>query len=846
MVSDTAGQARTFLAVPASRPGVTGLLGSAAAAAAGASGRDAPVATPAPPPSTASAAGLAALAAVAAASAASRFVGGPRRRLAGGSLRATRGLVARATAVAKAAPAPRVARQDGAGSRILAVVGADGAGKSKLCAALLEDAPSKAFADKMRLLEHESAEDRRNFSCYSHVYSQREGRGLSPRLHLIDTPGHPERLPLVEQALSVAHGAVLVCSAKDGAADAGCSHILEALRRSQTPFVVFLNGIDQADDTEQFEASLEALELNLGVKPVPLFAPMHVAGLPTGARLLDVIGGALCSPFECTVGGGRSGAVSGGRSSTDWATQLRDQAVEAIAGEDDELMEAYVELEGKVPTETVKAALRRTGSGGDGTRAVVPLVAGSAKTGLGIDALQEAGQTLVPPGDGDALMSRVGLRPSDHVTFDRNRSFIAWVFGERFRGSERLLEVRVLQGTLIKSQSIKVLTPGYGMTFEPEEILVHGLRGRIDTGVAAGPGDIALVVAPKDLPAEAVSIGCVLADKDVAFTSTEGTAPSSSAEEDDHCVLALRLNEIKDISDRERLISALRSLEKAEGIAGMRLEENAETREYLLHCFGLLHLELIRERLAQDFKVLRLPVGKPRVAYRATIKTACKGTGNHEAEGKTKMHKGIVRKQGVKLDAWARVEILPAPQGAGVAYELAAENGPRDKPCGDKVSREAAAALESGIRDALRCAGPGGVPVTDVQVRLLDAEAKEPEAAGAAAGSAVRKALEEVSVSLLEPIATVSVSALRAGLADKVVADLEAHRGAVMDIRAVEGDTQAVDAEVPLRELGDYAERLRALTEGGGVCSFHVEEYREVSPPILAQKIYRELEEIAA
>jgi len=718
-------------------------------------------------------------------------------------------------------------------SRIVAVCGRDGAGKSKVCAALLElseptgkqaSAGSPLFADKSRLLEAESAESRRNFSCYNHTYSQWATKtGLPQRLHMIDTPGHVERLPLMNRALHAAHGAIMVCSASEGV-NAECGRVFASVLASKKPSVLFLNGIDLADDKETFETSLDALEQRLGIRPVVLFAPIHLPGTPSGSHLLNVLDTSMCTALECSLlESGANDKVAGEIAA--WAKQLREQQIESLAAVDDEMMSAFVEFEGEVPQVLIESALCRAVAAG----LLMPLVAGSAKTGMGIDVLQETVKMLIPGDNSDDLLLEAGVEPVGGVSFSPDAPFLGYGFAHRKDGNRDLLEVRILDGTLKPEQKLKALSHTHALeAFTPSQMLAHGTRGSLVPCQEAGPGDLVLVPAPPGL-GKLDHCGLVLADlkRPLGQIDVDTLADNSNSGRE-HCTFAL------DLSGMERrkadeLCGALDVLVQEDD--GLRLVANTDTGEQQLSFLGTLHLELVRERLAEEFKILNLPLVKPKVPYHAVPRGGtATATGLHEPEGRTKIRKGIVHKHTKKADAWAKIELTAQGHGTGVEIEV-----------GDElvVSAEISQALKRGVKQGLRIAGPGGLPVTDVHVRLLAAEAQGDEAAQTAAEHAAQKAAEALHLAIMEPVVNLKVD-VPGKMAENVMNDLKEHRrGEVWGKHPGEGDAQVIEAEVPLREIVDYASTLQKLTDSKGFYSYQMQGYREVeerlAKDILAQ-----------
>jgi len=576
--------------------------------------------------------------------------------------------------------------------------------------------------------------------------------------------------------------------------------------------VLFLNGIDLADDKDTFESAVNSLEKRLGVRPVVLFAPVHLPGSPSGSHLLNVLDTSMCTALECSLLESNADSKAAGEIAA-WAKQLRDQQIESLAAVDDEMMEAFVEFEGEVPQVLIESALKRAVSAG----LLMPLVAGSAKTGIGIDVLQETVSALIPD-DSDDLLREAGIKPVDGVSFSSHASFLGYAFAQRKDDNRNLLEVRILEGTLKAEQSLKAVSRTHQVeAFTPGQILAHGIRGKLVPCQEAGPGDLVLVPAPPSL-GKLDRCGLVLSDLKRPLEEVGVDAPPGKSNSRwEHCMFALDLSGMER-RESDKLLGALEVLLLEDD--GLQLVSNADTGERQLFCLGTLHLELVRERLAEDFGILKLPLMKPKVLYHAVPRGGTStATGLHEPEGKTKIRKGIVHKHTKKADAWARIELAPGNHGTGIEIEAGE---------GLTVSSQISQALKRGVKEGLRIAGPGGVPVTDVHVRLLAAEAQGDEAAQTAAEHAAQKAAEALHLAIMEPMVDLKVD-VPGEVVEDVMNDLKEHRrGEVWGKHPGEGDAQVIEAEVPFREIGDFTTTLQKLTNSKGFLSYQMHGYREV------------------
>ncbi|CAK0828994.1 unnamed protein product, partial [Prorocentrum cordatum] len=352
-----------------------------------------------------------------------------------------------------------------------------------------------------------------------------------------------------------------------------------------------------------------------------------------------------------------------------WCRELRDQQIESLAAVDDEMMEAFVEFDGDVPRVVIEGALQRAVAAGK----VMPLVAGSAKTGIGIEALQEVVHEFIPPGDGKALVESLGVSLFGGVFFDTVPPFVGWAFAVRApaHGGERHVEVRILDGTLSRGDEVKFAGSSHKEAFTIPKVLIHGARGELVECPTAGPGDLVVLPAPGWLDHKALGAhGLTLCDAHRPVGTSPAILPlgeAGAAAEAAGCSFALQLEGL-DKKEQRRLLDALEALQREDDGLALRV---SQCGEHVLSCTGPLHLELVRERLAEDFKIMQLRLGKPQVEYQATLKNPTKAKGSHVPTGKVKMRKGIIHHGGGGApDAWVTVEIVPGARDSGVEVEV--------------------------------------------------------------------------------------------------------------------------------------------------------------------------------
>jgi elongation factor G len=133
-----------------------------------------------------------------------------------------------------------------------------------------------------------------------------------------------------------------------------------------------------------------------------------------------------------------------------------------------------------------------------------------------------------------------------------------------------------------------------------------------------------------------------------------------------------------------------------------------------------------------------------------------------------------------------------------------------------------------------------GYPVVDVAIELVDGsyhEVDSSERAFKIAGSmAFKEALKRAKPKLLEPIMAVEVVTPEEYMGD-VMGDLSSRRGRIGSMEA-RGNTQVVNAAVPLSEMFGYSTDLRSRTQGRATYTMQFSEYQQV-PETIAQEIVK-------
>ena len=270
--------------------------------------------------------------------------------------------------------------------------------------------------------------------------------------------------------------------------------------------------------------------------------------------------------------------------------------------------------------------------------------------------------------------------------------------------------------------------------------------------------------------------------------------------------------------DQEKMGMALSKL--AQEDPSFRVHTDEESGQTIIEGMGELHLEIIVDRMRREFFV-EANVGKPRVAYRETLKSMV------EQEGK------FVRQSGGRGQfghVWLKIE----PQDRGVGYQFV------NAIVGGAIPKEYIPAVDKGVQEQLQNGVIAGYPVVDVKVTLFDGsfhEVDSSEMAFKIAGSqCFKQGAQKANPVLLEPVMTVEVVTPEDYMGD-VMGDLSRRRGMLQGMDESPAG-RVIRAEVPLAEMFGYSTDLRSATQGRATYTMEFEKYSE-APANIAEAIIK-------
>jgi len=584
------------------------------------------------------------------------------------------------------------------------------------------------------------------------------------QINIIDTPGHVDFTIEVERSLRVLDGAVGVFCGVSGV-EPQSETVWRQSEHYRVPKLAYVNKMDRPG--ADFAGVLESMRQRLDARPLAIQFPLGsgqdfhaVADLVTMERIgfagEEVQRGPLSEAERAL------------------AAPWRESMLEALAEQDDALMEAYLGGDELSP-EAVRAVIRSATL----SRRLVPVLTGSALRNMGVQPLMDAVCLYLPsPADvGPAHGIHAHTHDPVELPVEAKSPLAALVFKVIMEAGRKLALARVYSGELVEGAECLNVTQGkserVGRLFRLHADQKEPLQ-------KAGPGEIVALSGMK-LP----RTGDTLADKarPVLLESISQYKP----------VLSLAL-EPRNTEELEKLQEAIGRLLLEDPTLGSVYDE--DTGQLILSGMGELHLEVVLERIRREHN-LSPRSGKPQVVCQETVTREATGEAVFQRELGGQKHYGKVT-----------LGVSPLPRGKGREIHV-----PLDPKVWPKAWLDAVA---EGLEDGLASGAHSGFPVQDVSVRVLDMGRIDGESSAVgyrmAASQALKNALRDAHPALLEPIMLLEIGVPGDFVGD--VISLLGTKGAKIENLFDRAGLKVVQALTPLSRLFGFSTELRSATQG--------------------------------
>ena len=483
------------------------------------------------------------------------------------------------------------------------------------------------------------------------------------RLNIIDTPGHVDFTIEVYRSLKVLDGGVGVFCGSGGVEPQSETNWRYA-NDSEVARLIFVNKLDRLG--ADFYRVVEQIKDVLGAVPL-------VMTLPIGTED-DFVGVVDLLTREAWVwddsGNPEAYEIKPiPEDMVDQAADYREQLVETVLEQDDDLMEAY--LEGEEPSvEDLKRCIRK------GTIALdfFPTLCGSAFKNKGVQNVLNAVIDYLPNPvevDPQPEVDLEGNETGEHAIVDPEGPLRALAFKIMDDRYGALTFTRVYSGTLSKGDN--VLNTYTGKTERIGRIVEMHADSRQELDIAQA-GDIVALLGMKN-----TQTGHTLCDANNPATLEPMVFPDP--------VISIAIAP-KDKAGAEKMGIALSKMVQED--PSFYVETDEESGETIMKGMGELHLDIKVDILKRTHDV-EVEVGEPQVAYRETITQRIDDTYTH-------------KKQTGGSGQFAKIDYIIEPSETGTGYEF------ESTVSGGNVPREFWPAIEKAFAQSMEEGTLAGYP----------------------------------------------------------------------------------------------------------------------------------------
>ncbi|MBO7522950.1 MAG: elongation factor G [Bacteroidales bacterium] len=613
------------------------------------------------------------------------------------------------------------------------------------------------------------------------------------KINIIDTPGHVDFTVEVERSLRVLDGAIAVFCAVGGV-EPQSETVWRQASKYHVPRIAFVNKMDRAG--ADFFSVVSQIHEKLGAHPVPIAIPIGSEENFTGIIDLVKMQTRVYEEDELGINYKVTDVPSEYVSE---AEEWREKLIEAVAEEDDTLLDKFLSDPDSITEDEIISALRKATI----SNRLVPVTCGSAFKNKGVQLLLDIVVSLLPsPVDVGAVKGVDPRTQHEEVREpDNNAPLAALAFKiatDPFVG--RLAFLRIYSGTLNAGDT--VLNVRTGKRERVNRLFqMHANKQNPIESISAG--DICAGVGFKDL--RTGDTLCAI-NKPIQLETMDFPEP----------VLGIAV-EPKTQADIEKMALAFGKL--AEEDPTFQVKTDPDSGQTIVSGMGELHLEILIDRLKREFNV-ECNQGTPQVAYKEALTTSGE-------------YREVFKKQTGGKGKFADIifEIGPADEGVrGLQFINEVKSG--------NIPKEFIPSVEKGFSEAM-CNGPlAGFPLENLKIVLKDGSYHPVDSDSlsfeVAAKQAFRDFAGKCNPVLLEPIMSTEVVTPEEYMGD-VIADFNRRRGKVEGMESKAG-SRVIKAKVPLAEKFGYVTVLRTLTSGRATSSMEFSHFEEV-PAAIATKI---------
>ena len=629
------------------------------------------------------------------------------------------------------------------------------------------------------------------------THTEWQHRDIPYDLNIIDTPGHVDFTIEVERSLRVLDGVVALFDAVAGV-ETQSETVWQQASRYDIPLIAMVNKMDRPG--ADYFAVIQEIRERLGGNAIALQVP--IGAEETFAGVVNLI---ELQALYWTEEGEVIREEEIPESLLQEVEEHRNKLLESIALFDEDLLDQYLEDPDSVQVGQWHAVLRKATL----SRKIVPVLMGAAYKNKGVQPLLDAICDYLPsPLDRGAIEGQ-SLKTEDLVYREPDEAapFAALAFKLLLDQQNRqLCFFRIYSGKLQRGE--QVLNPRTGKKERIARLyLMHAnKREEIQT---ASAGDIVATLGLKD-----IRTGDTLCAKDKPLVLESLYVPPP--------VINMAVEaRTKEQMDKMGMAFAKLQLEDP----SFKVETDPDTGQTIIKGMGELHLEIIIDKLKEDFGI-EVNVGSPRVSYQERF---------------TKMvpYRHRLKKQTGGRGLFAEIEANIGPVDAEfLDSESFRQKGERlqfvNKIVGGSIPKEFISAIKEGFRKELSVGPLGGFPIQSLKVALIDGLTHKEDSNALAfeicAVEMFRSIAPQLAPQLMEPVVSVRIMTPNEYVGN-ILSGLNRRRGIILSQEMQHQHIQ-LNAEVPLAEMFGYINHLRTVSAGRATFSMAFKDYAPVPDDI--------------
>jgi elongation factor G len=487
------------------------------------------------------------------------------------------------------------------------------------------------------------------------------------------------------------------------------------------------------------------------------------------------------------------------------ADQLHRELVEAIASNDEALMEKYFDR-GELDEDEMKEGLKKAMINHD----IFPLFCLSAERNMGSGRLMGFIDNVCPSANEMPPQKTIA---GENLPCDANGPaciFIYKTISEAHVGD--LSFFKVFSGT-VKS-GMELVNESNGVTEKINQMFLMEGNKRLPVNELVA-GDIGATLKLRN-----THVNNTLHIKGKNYELPPIEFPSSN--------MTVSIEPINK-GEEEKLAQALHQLREEDPT--LIVEVSQELKQTLLHCQGDMHLAVAKWKIEHIHKV---PVKfvKPRIPYRETIRKMAEANYRHKKQSGGAGQFGEVY---MRIEPW--YEGMPEPAGLTVRgrdiFNLDWGGKLVFYNCivGGAIDARFLPSILKGVMEKMHEGPLTGSYVRDVRVSVYDGKMHPVDSNDISfkiAGlQAFRQAFQQADPQVLEPIYHVEILCPE-DLTGAIMGDVQSRRG-IVEGMDTEGHFQKIIAKVPLAEMHDFSSSLRSITQGRAKFKMHFDSYQPMS-----------------